>query len=1269
MVSLMDADASQRQCIVACREGRSFVMDGPPGTGKSQTIANMVAELMFTGRSVLFVSEKAAALDVVRNRLTERKLGSFILELHSHKATRKEVASVLGRALKERPRAEEALTPGTREGLATERKQLTAWATAVNKIRHPLERSINDVLGRLYALSDVARLPLPTTIGSDLAQEDFEAILRDARRLANAWAPVEKGDDFLWRDVAGAEITAARRTNLEQKITDLIEAVEALKNQCQVLSADLGLGWSRSIDDSDRFLKLLSRLAARPHIPVHWLTTTEIESIEELGRRTRELADSLQSAEDTLQQLTGRSTVEGWAEHKSTLDSAVAGLESLHVPWRPDPAATSEQLDQARTALQSVGTLLTGIKTDASWLASTLGAAFAEETFQRASQLVELARFVGSPTPPESRWLSPVVQEQLRTAISVLNALVDDYRERQENLATVFTEDVLSLDLVGLKTRFDERHRGLAKLGRSYRADKRTLAACTVTGKVTKETLARLDEAVAWQALARKLDGAEAEHAGLLGSYYQDRATADFGRVTQAIEIAARALTLVGGGADYEALAHQLGRDGTPSPEIPTVAGRLDRAIHEVRTQLGNAIGAVSDRVLTLDLDTCVAWTEAAAEYLGQIVGAMGGLEGDDPRLSFDGALKVASNAERRHNALSELNDLQGSAEHQLGSFYRGRATNWRELEDALAWARGTREILGGPTDDVSARALVSTQHKAEELEPLTDACTKRLTSLLDEFAEPTRGAHEQDLRTSFDDSLNLLGQLRATIDDIHVWQDYLSARDALEHRGLAEGLRELEARRVSGDQVADSIERSVLEQWVDEVSRGDHRLQPVRTSDRDDLVAHFRRNDKVLLENAAARVVNACSQRRPRSNKGAAAHIQRQAELKRRHWPIRRLLTEAGAVAQQMKPCFMMSPLSVSQYLPPDLCFDVVIFDEASQVRPCDAVNSIYRGSQLIVAGDQKQLPPTNFFELNANADELDEDEPDEFDSVLDLAKGAGALPSLSLNWHYRSQHEDLIAYSNFRFYDGSLWTFPGSIESADDVGVRSIKVDGTYRRGTTRDNPVEAATVVERVLHHRRMHPELSLGVVTFSSAQEEAILAEIERQEAMYSELAELATSDRLTGFFVKNLENVQGDERDILIFSIGYGPDENGKLTMNFGPVNTNGGWRRLNVAITRARRRIEVVTSITGGQIRDTGSVGVRHLKNYLMFAERGHEALAQDINESLGDVESPFEDEVLRRIWAMGYDASPPDRCRRVSDRYRCPTPGHAGPVRARRRV
>ncbi len=566
----------------------------------------------------------------------------------------------------------------------------------------------------------------------------------------------------------------------------------------------------------------------------------------------------------------------------------------------------------------------------------------------------------------------------------------------------------------------------------------------------------------------------------------------------------------------------------------------------------------------------------------------------------------------------------------------------------SLGWLRRLREILGDGSlkviDQALSRSLFQTTAAAG---PVIEALARwrRLRDTLGgEFSDGYRQQILAEVESSFQAGHALLARLRDSVDDITTWDAFTRARGVLEAVGLRTATQFAIEQKVQAQAVAGVIERAILEQWSEKVLRSDSRLQHIRSEDREHFIREFQELDRDFVRAAAGRVIESCNGRRPTTLAGVAGIIQFEAQKQRRHMPVQKLLTATHAVVQALKPCFMMSPLTVSQFLPASMRFDVVIFDEASQVRPADAINCIYRGHRLIVAGDQKQLPPTTFFETVTldGDDEWEEDEIADFDSVLDLCQAHG-FPSLTLRWHYRSQHEDLITFSNYSFYDGRLLTFPGAQHSAPDLGVELYRVPGIYRRGGARDNPVEARKVVQRVLFHALNHPTLSLGVVAFSEAQATAIQDALEVQRIERPELQHLLeTPDRLRGFFVKNLETVQGDERDILIFSIGYGPDENGKFTKQLGPLSRKGGERRLNVAITRARRRVEVIASIGAEDFAgDLGTDGVRHLKRYLDYAgrtDRKVRALAFDVSTTAADVESPFEEEVARVIRSWGYD-------------------------------
>nr|WP_272505714.1 DUF3320 domain-containing protein [Salinibacter ruber] len=359
----------------------------------------------------------------------------------------------------------------------------------------------------------------------------------------------------------------------------------------------------------------------------------------------------------------------------------------------------------------------------------------------------------------------------------------------------------------------------------------------------------------------------------------------------------------------------------------------------------------------------------------------------------------------------------------------------------------------------------------------------------------------------------------------------------------------------------------------------------------------------------------------------------------KSRHMPIRKLMKRAGNAIQAIKPVFMMSPMSVPKYLPPgSIDFDLVVFDEASQVRPVDALGSILRGQQSIVVGDNKQLPPTSFFDsaIDTSGEGFKQQAGDQ-ESILDLFRSRGASEKM-LRFHYRSKHESLIAVSNKEFYDNNLNVFPSPDANQEETGLEFNHLpDTTYDRGGSRKNKGEAEEVVRRVMKHARENPDMSLGVATFSSAQQEAIRDHLEQKRRQDPSCEGFFSGHPDEPFFVKNLESVQGDQRDVIFISVGYGRDDDGRVSMNFGPLNQDGGERRLNVLTTRAKYRCEVFTNLTADDI-DLGSTnarGVEVLKEYLKFAETGELDLAAASGRG---PDSPFEEAVADRLREEGYD-------------------------------
>lgn len=373
---------------------------------------------------------------------------------------------------------------------------------------------------------------------------------------------------------------------------------------------------------------------------------------------------------------------------------------------------------------------------------------------------------------------------------------------------------------------------------------------------------------------------------------------------------------------------------------------------------------------------------------------------------------------------------------------------------------------------------------------------------------------------------------------------------------------------------------------------------------------------------------------------------LKHELQKKQRHKPVRQLAQEMGEDFTRLAPCMLMSPLSIAQYLPADHeLFDLVIFDEASQITPWDAVGSIARGKQVVIAGDSCQMPPTNFF--NRGTDSGDDDTDEDMESILDECIGAG-VPEHSLTWHYRSRHESLITFSNYRYYDGRLVTFPAADTRPSMVTWR--KVDGVYSPGKGgRKNPIEAKAIVDEVVG-RLTDPEFvaagqSIGIITLNSDQQQLVEDLLDQARRENRRIERFFGGDIAEPVMVKNLETMQGDERDLIILGIGFGPTEPeaNTMSMNFGPLNRDGGWRRLNVAVTRARKEMMVFTSFDPSMIdlNRTSASAVQDLRHFIEFAHEGPKAITSAVRGSVGDYDSPFEGFVADGLRAKGWEVHP----------------------------
>jgi very-short-patch-repair endonuclease len=463
-----------------------------------------------------------------------------------------------------------------------------------------------------------------------------------------------------------------------------------------------------------------------------------------------------------------------------------------------------------------------------------------------------------------------------------------------------------------------------------------------------------------------------------------------------------------------------------------------------------------------------------------------------------------------------------------------------------------------------------------------------------------------------------------------------------LRDSGLSAFLEDLVRNPRPADQWQQSLDALWLQSHIDQAYVTDARLANFDRNSHETKVREFQELDRKRLAIAASRVRRraaetyfAAKREFPEEN----VTFQTQLARKIKQLPLRKLMNQAPRVATSLCPCWMASPLSVSQLISPTACFDVVIFDEASQVLPEDAITSIIRGKRTIVAGDRHQLPPTTFFSSSDN-DEEDEDEVDAaggIESILDLM--SVFVSPQSLDWHYRSKDERLIAFSNAHIYH-NLITFPGVGTPPPAVG--HVLVDAVPAEGEEASSSAEVRVVVDLILRHASTSPGESLGVIAMGIKHARRIDAALYEARKGRPELDNFFAERGEETFFCKNLERVQGDERDVIILSIGYGKDRTGKMYYRFGPLANSGGERRLNVAITRARSRV-LVTSTFGSVDMDErrlNSAGPRLLKRYIRYAETGGADLGKDQQRT--DVEpNAFECDIQGALEAKGLSIVP----------------------------
>lgn len=592
------------------------------------------------------------------------------------------------------------------------------------------------------------------------------------------------------------------------------------------------------------------------------------------------------------------------------------------------------------------------------------------------------------------------------------------------------------------------------------------------------------------------------------------------------------------------------------------------------------------------------------------------------------------------HDIALKSNDMESNLIAHYSFLYDGLDTSWGNIRNALTWGVSFRKAV---EENHLSQSFVE---KICENKKIVGCCKdyeQRFIEMMQDidielnwFLKIFDDATELKT-TEFPDFIKRINQCNNGLFLLEEWIDFRNARKNCREEGLTEYIEKIEEEKIAPNYILPIFQKRFFRLWLDAVLPNYPAILNFRRINQENTISEFASLDKIQFEIAKARIKGKLINDLPSfdhftSGVDEISILKRELSKRRKIMPIRKLFQQIPNLLPTLKPCLMMSPLSVSLFLEAETYqFDTVIFDEASQVCTENAIGAIARGKQVIIAGDSKQLPPTNFFgaslsDLDYDTDDEDEDDGYAYESILDEAN---LLPERTLLWHYRSRHEHLIAFSNAKIYKNNLITFPSNVDKVPDNGVEYEYVrDGFYDRGGKKGNVIEAKRVAEIVFEHFKKHPNSSIGVIAFGEVQQQAIDTSIRKMRMENQMFESFFNEDKEEPFFVKNLENVQGDERDTIVFSIGYAKDANGVFRMNFGPLSKSGGERRLNVAITRAKYNVKLVGSIlpTDINIDKISSDGPKLLRAYIDFALNGVASLSREIAESdIVEHDSPFE--------------------------------------------
>ncbi len=1216
---ILDADSSQRLALAAAMRGHSFVLQAPPGTAQAQAMANLAAERIGGGQSVLIVSPRPAQLAEVARLLRDAGLGDFVLDLAAAGADSRAVVNELRRCLEQPPTPAGGPSPQELEQLRQYRDQLNAYADALHRVREPLQRSAWWALGEVARCHAAARLELGEFNALDITPTWLDEARHAIERAQHFWHLHEQGDSYLWHGFKSGERYTLK---LRDDVLHLIDKVRGRLDRLQTVADHYAaaIGASGPIP---WLLRASELLETNPHPPAAWLQGADTAA---LATDLERCAASYQQRGQSRQPLTERYGPALWKLPEGTAEQVEHAWHAAAPLLAADDTQGAGLLRQqqklrgwAAETLKRLPHWLTDARALEKWLAVELppGASDAaagpegkhDPSPHTLRRLQRLANLCMSETPPERAWVTdPQALAKAQALIASVGPVFADNHRRRHELLTRYKEQLFELDVVYLA----ERYRGpyaswLRVFSMQYRRDRRALQRRSHGDVLPRSVREDVFTAAAVVGQRRQLDAERPARLAVLGRYEKGMDT-DFDAAEKATRVAAEALEL----------ARELGCETLPDRLVDALsattpaAEKIRAAAKRLHDALGPWLHATEELEALLPserlpgtgaplLDSALSAVNHYAKDLQTTLNHFAALT--DPALAHAPAPPpdaVALVADLRQAEL-----LRGAEEAQpadaarwterFGPAFHGVNTDWAALRKQITWAGRVRELFGAAGKPAEQFVQLATAPgtkppSSQELKQAREQVEHALHSLELRFEPPgPRHGGKRLAELAPEELRQHLKLLHDRVAELAEWIEWRQLADRFAHLGLAAFWQEVQKQRPPREQLADCLQHSVLHRWLEAVFAQDAALGQFDRKEHERVALEFRALDRKLQTAAAAAVAHRADQGRTELGKEdvEAAALRREAAKKDALPPLRTILDELPHLLPRLKPCVLATPLTAVRLLDPrEFGFDLVVIGEAHRLSSGEALPAVARGKQAIVIGDE-HLPADTQLVPHLLGVTADEPTP----SLLDCCLRVGVL-ALTLRW--QEPGRPLGDFANALGYDEVLYVLPAATDGRGAV-LRPVE-SAVYEE--VGGNAAEAQAVVESVVREwKTAGGKKSIGVGAFDRDQLALIMAELERRLQQQPELEALA----------RQLPAEGATDRDIFVLSVGYGRDAAGQLPADFGPLSQEDGQRWVLAVALAAREKLVVVSAL---KARDLAEVkepaeGVRALAALLAYAETG----------------------------------------------------------------